>query len=79
MPTTMDLICKILKYPLTKLYAFGIFALDAESTRWPGFSRLAVSHLPYISYPHGPKILSLGVQAQSQLHTCRPSFLPTLL
>lgn len=38
----MQAIRKILKYPFTKLYAFGTFALDAKSRRWPGLSRFSI-------------------------------------
>lgn len=41
----MDAIKKALKYPLEKLYAFGVFALDAKSTTWPGVSRFSVSRI----------------------------------
>lgn len=38
----MQAVRKILKYPFTKLYAFGTFALDAKSRQWPGLSRFSI-------------------------------------
>ncbi|KAJ4395204.1 hypothetical protein N0V91_011012 [Didymella pomorum] len=42
MPSVMDAVKTALKYLLKKLYAFGIFAIEARSTAWPGISRFTI-------------------------------------
>jgi hypothetical protein len=45
MPSVMDAVKTALKYLFKKLYAFGIFAIEARSTAWPGISRFTVSKM----------------------------------
>jgi hypothetical protein len=51
----MDVVKKALKYPFKKLYAFGVFAIEAKSTMWPGVSRFSVSRIP-LSLPTKSRI-----------------------
>ncbi|KAL1641727.1 hypothetical protein SLS61_010001 [Didymella pomorum] len=46
MPSVMDAVKTALKYLFKKLYAFGIFAIEARSTAWPGISRFTCITLP---------------------------------